>query len=97
MPKQPSKPKHIPYRTCVGCREVEPKRSLIRIVRGPNGVEVDPSGKKPGRGAYLHDQKSCWESALKGSLAKALRVQLTAEEQERLLAFARTLQTEKTG
>jgi len=91
MTKKPSKPKHIPYRTCVGCREVQPKRSLIRIVRGPDGVEVDLSGKKPGRGAYLHDQKSCWENALKGSLAKALKVQLTAEEQDRLLAFARSL------
>ena len=91
MTKKPSKPKHIPHRTCVGCREVQPKRSLIRIVRGLDGVEVDLSGKKPGRGAYLHDQKSCWENALKGRLAKALKVQLTAEEQEKLLAFARTL------
>lgn len=91
MVKKPSKPKHIPYRTCVGCREVQPKRSLIRIVRGPNGVEVDLSGKKPGRGAYIHDQKSCWESALKGSLAKSLRVQLTAEEWEQLVAFAQSL------
>jgi predicted RNA-binding protein YlxR (DUF448 family) len=91
MAKNPSKPKHIPYRTCVGCREVQPKRSLIRIVRGPDGVAVDLSGKKPGRGAYLHDQKSCWEAALKGSLAKSLKVQLTAEEQEQLMAFARSL------
>ncbi len=91
MVKKTSKSKHIPYRTCVGCREVQPKRELIRIVRGPNGVEVDLSGKKPGRGAYLHDQKSCWENALKGSLAKALKVHLTAEEREQLMAFASSL------
>ncbi len=91
MVKKPSKPKHIPHRTCVGCREVQPKRTLIRIVRGPNGVEVDLTGKKPGRGAYIHNQQSCWEYALKGSLAKALKVQLTAEEQEQLLAFAKSL------
>lgn len=91
MAKPRTKPKHIPQRTCVGCREVQPKRTLIRIVRGTEGVEVDLSGKKPGRGAYLHDQLSCWEAAMKGSLAKALRVEITAEEHERLLAYARTL------
>lgn len=90
MAKARTKQKHIPQRTCVGCREVQPKRSLIRIVRGTEGVEVDLSGKKPGRGAYLHDQLSCWEKALKGNLAKALRTEITAEEHERLLEFAKT-------
>lgn len=91
MVKKGLKPKHIPYRTCVGCREVQPKRKLIRIVRGANGIEIDPTGKKPGRGAYLHDQKSCWELGLKGNLAKALKTEITAEEHERLMEFARNL------
>jgi len=52
--------KHIPQRTCVGCREVLSKRQMLRIVRTTEGVQVDPSGKLAGRGAYLHDKRSCW-------------------------------------
>lgn len=60
------------------------KRTLTRIVRRSDGVFVDPSGKMNGRGAYLHDHKSCWERGLKGALANALRVTLTAEDRQRL-------------
>lgn len=77
--------RYVPQRTCVGCREVRPKRSLIRIVRTEDGVRIDPTGKAPGRGAYLHDTRSCWENALKGSLSRALRTELTSEDRERLL------------
>jgi len=83
--------KHVPQRTCVGCRQVQAKRSLIRIVRGPDGVRVDPTGKAPGRGAYLHDLRSCWEAALKGPLSRALRSELSAEERQGLEAYARSL------
>jgi len=73
--------KHIPQRTCVGCRLVLPKRTLMRLVRDPqNGVQLDPSGKATGRGAYLHNQRSCWERALKGALANALKVELTEQD-----------------
>lgn len=70
----------------MGCRQVLPKRTLLRIVRGPNGVHPDPSGKAPGRGAYVHDQRSCWESALQGSLARALKTELTPEARQELQA-----------
>ena len=54
------KPKKIPMRMCVGCRESKPKRELIRVVRAPDGtVSMDPGGKKPGRGAYVCRQESC--------------------------------------
>lgn len=79
--------RHVPQRTCVGCREVLPKRSLIRIVRSPDGVKVDRTGKAPGRGAYLHDKRSCWQQALRGALARALRTELTDEVHEALAAF----------
>lgn len=69
----------------MGCRETAAKHSLIRLVRTPEGVQVDPSGKQQGRGAYVHDRRSCWEDALKGSLGKALRTRLTDEDQDRLL------------
>ena len=50
--KQPVK-KQRP-RTCVGCGEESPKRTLLRVVRSPEGeVRYDPTGKANGRGAYL--------------------------------------------
>jgi predicted RNA-binding protein YlxR (DUF448 family) len=75
----------------VGCRTVLPKRSLIRLVRRPEGVQVDPTGKLAGRGAYLHDRRSCWERALKGPLASALKADLTSGDMERLRQFMQDL------
>lgn len=71
-----------------------PKRSLIRIVRLPEGIQVDLTGKQTGRGAYLHDRRSCWERGLKGPLANALRIELTVSDRERILAFMATLKDE---
>jgi predicted RNA-binding protein YlxR (DUF448 family) len=85
--KRGMKPKHIPQRTCVGCREVLPKRNLIRITRGVDGVAIDPSGKAQGRGAYLHDMRSCWAKALKGPLAAALRTTISDVDRRTLTAY----------
>jgi predicted RNA-binding protein YlxR (DUF448 family) len=53
-------PKKLPLRQCLGCREMKPKRELIRVVRSPLGeVSLDFYGKKPGRGAYLCPQETC--------------------------------------
>jgi len=79
--------KHIPQRTCVGCREVLSKRSLIRIVNSPEGVVVDLTGKTHGRGAYLHDKRSCWDRGINGALDHALKTQLTDQEKENLRNF----------
>lgn len=90
--------KHIPQRTCVGCRSVEAKRSLIRIVRTPEGLKVDPKGKMAGRGAYLHDRRSCWQAGLKGSLAQALKTTISENDLINLTAFIETLpEDESTG
>jgi len=89
--------KHIPRRTCVGCREVLPKRSLIRIVKSPEGVTVDLTGKAHGRGAYLHDDRSCWDRGIKGALDHALRTKLTNQEKSDLLAFIENYVPEVTG
>ena len=56
-------------------------------MRGPDGVKIDPTGKAPGRGAYLHDQRSCWQVALRNSLAQALRTEFVPEDREALIAF----------
>ena len=86
--------KHIPLRTCVGCRQVLPKRTLIRIVKTPLGVQIDPTGKLAGRGAYLHDKRSCWIEALKGALSRTLKMELTGQERDHLQAFLEKLPEE---
>ena len=88
--------KHVPQRTCVGCRTVLAKRELIRIVRTSDGVQVDRTGKLAGRGAYLHDRRSCWEHGLQGALSHALKVELSQADRERLEAFANTLPEESS-
>jgi len=55
---------------------------------------VDPTGKLAGRGAYLHDRRSCWERGLKGALARALKTELTTDERERLQVYLETLPEE---
>jgi len=86
MAAKTPKPKKVPQRTCVGCRQVLPKKTLTRVVRTPEGVFVDHTGKMNGRGAYVHDQRSCWQAALKGSLANALKTTISIEDRARLEA-----------
>jgi predicted RNA-binding protein YlxR (DUF448 family) len=67
------------------CRAKQDKRALVRVVRTVEGLQVDPTGKLAGRGAYLCDQVSCWERAIQGqALAAALRMVLTDEDRKRL-------------
>ncbi|MFN8413807.1 MAG: YlxR family protein [Anaerolineales bacterium] len=92
MTKKPvQRVKHVPQRTCVGCRTVLAKRQMIRIVRTDEGVRVDPTSKLAGRGAYLHDRRECWERGLRGGLAHALKVNLNAEDRAQLEEFMKSL------
>ncbi|NCE64724.1 YlxR family protein [Pseudoflavonifractor sp. 524-17] len=74
-------PKKIPMRQCLGCREMKPKRELIRVVRSPEGeVSLDFKGKKPGRGAYLCPDPACLKRAKKSKgLERAFSVQIPEE------------------
>ena len=95
MAKKPvQRVKHVPQRTCVGCREVLPKRRMIRVVRTAEGVQLDPTSKLAGRGAYLHERRECWERGLKGTLAHALKTTLTMEERATFEVFMSTLPQE---
>ena len=91
--KQTKRPKHVPLRTCVSCRETKPKRELLRVVRTPDGhVMIDATGKKSGRGAYLCARLSCWETALKKRrLEQEFELTLSEEDQAGLDAFVTTL------
>ncbi len=74
-------PKKIPLRQCLGCREMKPKRELIRVVKSPEGdVSLDFKGKKPGRGAYLCPDRECLRRARKArALERAFSVPLPEE------------------
>lgn len=64
------------------------KRQLVRLVRGADGsVKVDPTGKAAGRGAYLHNRRSCWTNGLSsGALERALKVTLIDADRVALAA-----------
>ena len=85
--------RNIPQRTCVACRTAKPKRELIRLVRISDGsVEVDVSGKKAGRGAYLCRSEECWEVGLKGGrLEHVLQVTLTQDNRAGLIGYGQAL------
>ena len=86
------RPRRVPMRMCIACREHDAKRSYVRIVRTPEGtVEVDPTGKRNGRGAYLCRRRSCWYRAIDGSLIdRALRVEVDDATREMLREYARS-------
>ncbi len=76
-----AKVRKIPQRMCVGCREMKNKRDLIRVVRTPEGnIELDTTGKRSGRGAYLCPETDCLNQAVKGKrLQKALEHDISNE------------------
>ena len=79
--------KKIPMRQCLGCREMKPKRELIRVVRSPEGeISLDFHGKKPGRGAYLCPQPECLKSIRKSkALERSLEVPIPQEVYDRMI------------
>ena len=95
MKGQIPRQRHIPERTCIGCGLVDPKRQMVRVVRDPAGsVGVDPTGKRAGRGAYLHRDAACWDKALqRSSLSRALKTELSQEDREELIRFGRSLES----
>lgn len=81
------KTKKIPQRKCVGCNEMKDKKSLLRIVRSPEGeISLDLTGKKNGRGAYVCPDKSCITKAVKEKrLERALEKSISDEVYNKLL------------
>lgn len=78
--------KKIPMRQCLGCREMKPKRELIRVVRSPEGViSLDFKGKANGRGAYVCPDRECLKKAIKSkALERAFQTQIPEEIYEKL-------------
>ena len=79
--------KRIPMRQCVGCREMKPKKELIRAVKSPEGhISLDFRGKAPGRGAYVCPDPACLKRAIKSkALERAFETQIPQEIYEGLM------------
>ena len=84
----PVKPRKIPQRQCVGCREMKEKKALLRIVRTPEGeVLLDGTGKKSGRGAYVCHDPACLKRARKSrALERAFETTIPPEVYDALEA-----------
>ena len=85
------KPKKIPQRQCVGCREMKDKKALLRVVKSPEGaVSLDFGGRKPGRGAYVCHDVACLQKARKTrALERAFETAIPAEVYEAMEAELR--------
>ena len=80
------KTRKVPMRMCVGCREMKPKKELLRVVRSPEGsLSVDATGRKPGRGAYVCRSAECLKKAMRShAIDRALGVTVPQELYETL-------------
>ncbi len=74
-------PKKIPMRQCTGCREMKPKRELIRVVKSPEDViSLDFKGKAQGRGAYVCPNRECLKKAVRSkALERSLEIAIPEE------------------
>ncbi len=86
--------KKIPMRQCVGCREMRPKKELVRVVKSPEGaISLDFRGKAPGRGAYLCPNTECLKKAIRAkALERAFSTQIPPEVLDELV---KTMEAQK--
>lgn len=78
--------KKVPMRQCLGCREMKPKQTLVRVVRSPEGtISLDARGKASGRGAYVCHDMACLKKARKSkALERSLETAIPDEIYDRL-------------
>lgn len=78
------KKRKIPMRKCVGCQEMKPKKTMLRVVNSSeNQIDIDTTGKKSGRGAYVCYDEACLEKAMKNKgLERGLETKISQETYE---------------
>lgn len=78
--------KKKPARRCMGCNESKEKNELLRIVKSKEGiVEVDLTGKKNGRGAYICKDEKCLDKVMKSKrLQKVFEIEISQDIYESL-------------
>ena len=78
--------KKLPLRLCIGCNAMKNKKEMIRIVKNEEGINLDKTGKKNGRGAYLCDDMECLEKAIKSKgLERSFKMAISKEIYTKLL------------
>lgn len=78
----------IPMRKCVVTQEMKPKKELIRVVRGKEQIEIDPTGKKNGRGAYISlDLDTARLAKERDILSQALKAKVSPEFYNELIEY----------
>lgn len=78
--------KKVPMRKCVGCQEMKSKKEMMRVLKTSEDIfELDATGKKNGRGAYLCFSKECFEKAVKNKgLERSFKQAIPKEVYEKL-------------
>ena len=78
--------KKIPLRQCIGCGEMKSKKEMIRILKTESeGIVLDATGRKNGRGAYICPSADCLKKAVKSrGLDRSFKMQVPREVYETL-------------
>ena len=78
--------KKIPQRLCIGCGEMKNKKEMIRVLKtAEDGIVIDETGRKNGRGAYICPSMDCFRKAVKGKgLERSLKMAIPKEVYETL-------------
>lgn len=77
--------KKIPVRQCIGCGEMKNKKDMMRILRTPEEIILDLTGKKNGRGAYLCKQSECLKLARKNKgLERSFKMSIQSQVYDKL-------------
>ena len=78
--------KKVPMRKCVGCQELKSKKEMIRVLKtAEDGIVIDETGRKNGRGAYICPSMDCFRKAVKGKgLERSLKMAIPKEVYETL-------------
>ncbi len=81
-----SQVRKVPMRKCIGCQEMKNKKDMIRILKTTeNRIEIDTTGKKNGRGAYICPSRDCFEKAVKTKgIERSLKMSIPREVYENL-------------
>ncbi len=78
--------KKIPLRQCIGCGEMKGKKEMIRILKTETeGIVLDATGRKNGRGAYICPRMECFQKAVKNKgLERSFKMPVPKEVYESL-------------
>ncbi len=87
--------KKTPLRKCIGCGESKEKKNMIRVIRNmEGGIELDATGRKNGRGAYLCFSQECLKKAIKSKgLERSFQMQIPQELYQQLSKELSVLET----